>query len=202
METALISLIHPPLNSTKAPGPSGSRFRPLGIPEAFAERLGEPRLTAQDFKALGGGKACPLLFVIISSKDFEGEDTRPGYSLDKPLSDSDLLARMDRWWQIGRHVAAWKITPQNSPRILVAVSGTPQHRVIVAAVKINRRGWRAAQPEPNQLYQIPTVATPNLDAYKLRGRLLSPDINIKFGGITSQFFVILGCDGRTSGGQS
>jgi len=201
VETALISLLHPPLNNIKAPGPTRLQFRPLGIPEKFAERLSEPRLTEHDFTTINQGKACPLLFVFISDKNFEGEDARPGYPLDKPLSDADILARMERWWQIGRYIETWKMNPQQSPKTLIALTGPRAHRIIIGAVAIDQKGWSSSQPEQNKLYRIPTLATSNLDAHGLRGRILSPNISIKFGAITTQFFVMLGCDGRTIGGQ-
>ena len=201
VETALISALHPDLNSTRAPGPTRLQFRPLGVPETFAERLAEPPLTERDLTTLDKGRACPMLFVRISNLDFDGDDARPGYSLDKPLSDSDILARMDRWWQIGRHVRTWKTHPQQSPKVLVGVTGPPTHRIIIGAVTIDQKGWDAAQPTHGQLYRVPTLKTPKLDAHGLRGRLLSPETNIKFGAITSQFFVILGCNGQTVGGQ-
>lgn len=199
VETALISILHPDLNSS--PGPTRLQFRPLGVPEAFAERLAAPPLSEADFTTINKGQACPLLFVRISDQDFEGDDAREGYILDKPLSDLGILARMDRWWQLGRYVETWQTHPQQSPRTLVAVTGPPNHRIIIGAVAIDQKGWRAAQPTYGKLYQVPTLETLNLDAHGLRGRLLSPNIKIKFGAIRSQFFVILGCDGQTIGGQ-
>lgn len=201
VETALISQLHPDLNSSKAPGPTRLQFRPLGVPEIFAERLASPPLKATDFTIIDKGRACPLLFVRIGNLDFDGDDAREGYSLDKPLLDPDILARMDRWWQIGSYVKTWKTHPQQSPKVLVGVTGPPTHRIIIGAVTIDQNGWRTAQPTYGQLYQVPTLKTPNLDAHGLRGRLLSPDINIKFGAIRSQFFVILERDGQTVGGQ-
>jgi hypothetical protein len=100
VETALISLLRPDLNSSRAPGPTRFQFRPLGVPDAFAERLAEPPLTISDFTSLDNGQACPLLFVRIGNLDFDGDDARKGYSLDKPLPDPDILARIDRWWQL------------------------------------------------------------------------------------------------------
>ena len=102
VETALISLLRPDLNSSRASDPTRYRFRPLGVPEAFAERLAAPPLGAADLARIGNGRACPLLFVRISTQDFDGYDAREGYALDKPLPDHAILARMDRWWQIGR----------------------------------------------------------------------------------------------------
>lgn len=201
VETALISLLHPDLNSSRAPGPTRLQFRPLGVPETFAERLAAPPLTEADFTIINKGQACPLLFVRISDQDFEGDDARKGYSLDKPLSDPDILERMVEWWQLGRHVETWQTHPQQSPRTLVAVTGPPNHRIIIGAATIDQKGWRVAQPIQGKLYHVPTLETPNLDAHGLRGRLLSPNIKIKFGAITTQFFVMLDYDGQTIGGQ-
>lgn len=199
VETALIAMVRPDLNSRKAPGPTHLQFRPLGVPETFSKRLAAPQLSKADL--IAKELACPMLFVRIGNLNFEGDDPRRGYSLDKPPSDPEILARMDRWWQLGRHVNIWKTSPQLSPKILVGVTGPPAHRIIIGAVAIDQKGWRTAEPIKGKLYKIPTLARPNLDAHKLRGRLLSPDIDIKFGSIMSQFFVILECDGQIVGGQ-
>jgi hypothetical protein len=202
VETALISLLQPDLNSSRAPGPSRFRFRPLGIPEPFAERLSAAPLTEADLARIGDGDACPFLFVPINSRDFHNEvDPRPGYSLDAVPSDSEILARLDRWWQIGRYVDVWRADPRQSPRTLVGVTGPPTHRIIIGAVSIDPAGWRSAQPDFGRLYQVPTLPTPRLDAHGLRGRLISPSANIRFGAVRSQHFVILDCAGRTIGGR-
>jgi len=202
VETALISLLRPDLNSPKAPGISRFRFRPLGVPEAFAERLSAPAATAAELAAISNGTACPFLFVPINSRDFlDGEDPRKGYSLDAPLSDAEILERIERWWQIGRFVGKWKTDPGQSPRTLVGVTGPPSHRIIIGAVSIDPEGWQSALPDYGGLYRIPTSPTARLDAHGLRGRLLCPSANIKFGAVRSQHFAILDCTGQTIGGR-
>jgi hypothetical protein len=196
VETALISLLRPDLNSERAPGPTRFRFRPLGLPHAFADRLDAPPITEGDLAGIGEETAYPLLFVLISNRDFEGEDPRKGYSLDRPLSDPEILARMDRWWQLGRHVERWIAEPDSSPGTLVGLTGPPAHRMIIGAVPIDRRGWSAAMPEHGQLYRVPTLPSSKLDAHGLRGRRLSPIMDVRFGRVMSQFFVILGRDGK------
>ncbi len=196
VETALISVLDAGqlLNSSKSPGPTHFRFRPLGVPEAFAERLVQPALERRNLASIG-----PVLFIFISKMDFDGDDPRPGYSLDEPPPDSAILARMKGWWQLGRHVAEWKRKPQQSPRVLVGVAGPPSHRIIIGAVAIDQQGW-TAQPEKG-LYPVPTIETSQLDACELRGRLISPKAKIKFGALRHQLFVILKRNGRTEGGQ-
>lgn len=201
VETALISLLRPDLNSSRAPGPGRLRFRPFGVPEAFAERLAAPPLSDTDLKTISGGQACPFLFVRISDQNFEGSDARKGYTLNKPLPDRDILERIDKWWQIGRYVEQWRLHPQQSPGTLVAVVGPPTHRIIIGAVHVDRSSWSAAHPIKGGLYRVPVIETPDLDAHHLRGRLLAPNSDIKFGAITSQFFVLLNCDGTLSGGN-
>ena len=201
VETALISLLRPDLNSRKAPGPTRFQFRPLGVPETFSERLADSPLERSDFTIMDKGRACPLLFVFISKLDFVDDDPRRGYSLAKPPPDRVILARMARWWRLGRYVQTWKEDSHQSPRVLVGVTGPPSHRIIIGAVAIDQQGWRKAQPITGGLYKIPIVKTPNLDACGLRGRLLSPNANIKFGARMHQFFVILKCNGQTTGGK-
>ena len=202
VETALIGMASPDLNSEMAPGPSKFQFRPLGIPEAFASRLSEPRLTINDLITLGNGQAVPILFVKISDRDFEDFDPRRGYQLDSPSSDADILARMDSWWQIGKYAKIWKDHPEQSAKVLVGIAGTPAHQIIIGAVAIDPEGWKIIQPSHGQLYVVPLMLKNiHLDAYGLRGRLISPDVGIRFGAIRSQFQVLLDSDGKIIGGQ-
>jgi hypothetical protein len=202
VETALIGMASPDLNSEMAPGPSKFQFRPLGIPEAFASRLSEPRLTINDLITLGNGQAVPILFVKISDRDFEDFDPRRGYQLDSPSSDADILARMDSWWQIGKYAKIWKDHPEQSAKVLVGIAGTPAHQIIIGAVAIDPEGWKIIQPSHGQLYIVPLMLKNiHLDAYGLRGRLISPDVGIRFGAIRSQFQVLLDSDGKIIGGQ-
>ncbi len=194
VETALIGSLRPDLNSTKAPGPKRWQFRPLGVPERYAKRLSEPPLTRKDFTSNGIGGRGPIIFVRIGSQNF---DDRKGYSLSEPPSDEEILARMEAWWQLGPSVDKWIANPERSPRALVCVTGPPTHRIIVAAVAIDRKGWKKTPPETGKLYKVPTPSEPNLDWGHLRGRLLSPEANIKFGAIRPHFFVILRSDGIT-----
>lgn len=52
VEAALISTLNPKFNIS--PGSSRLRFRPLGVPTDFAERLTEPKLDLKDFLAAQG----------------------------------------------------------------------------------------------------------------------------------------------------
>ncbi len=127
VETVLISALKPDCN--RAPGQTRWIFRPLGVPESFVDRLNLPPLTRSDFLQPREG-VCPgpVLFVYISSKNFED---RPGYDLAKPPTDEQILDRMVKWWELGKHVARWSDDFKRSPALLVGVSGSPDARIVI-----------------------------------------------------------------------
>ncbi len=98
VETALISAMRTTCNV--AQGQNRWRFRPLGVPLDQAERPHEEKLTFAELKEKAGKKYLfPVLFVRINDEFFE-EDGRPGYDLSNLPPDKDILARIDRWWQL------------------------------------------------------------------------------------------------------
>ena len=86
VETALISVLSPKFN--RAPGQTRWRFRPLGVPAEWAERLTQPPLTAAELDSR------PTMLVRIGNQNFE--DGRDGYDPAAPLPDCELLERVDR----------------------------------------------------------------------------------------------------------
>lgn len=199
IETALISALQPDCNID--PGQARWRFRPLGVPADFAERLSLPKLEKTDFLKIQRKEKASLLFVKISDKDFEDGDTiRVGYNPANPPSDSQILARMEKWWQLGKHIAHWANETSKSPFVLIGINGGPGGQFIIGSVFVDRSHWREAKAE-NGFYAIPTLKTPGLDALSLRGRRINKDANIKFGAFFSQIFLILNPDGTTIGGN-
>ena len=199
VETALISALQPDCNID--PGQARWRFRPLGVPENFAERLSLPKLEKTDFSKIQRKEKASLIFVKISDKNFEdGDSVRVGYNPANPPSDNQILARMDKWWQLGKHTAQWSDDSSKSPFVLIGINGRPGGQFIVGSVFVDREKWQKAKPE-NGLYSIPTIKTLNLDALDLRGRRIDKAANIKFGAFTSQIFLILNPDGTTIGGN-
>lgn len=199
VETALISALQPDCNID--PGQALWRFRPLGVPEIFAERLSLPALRKADFSKLQRKEKAAFLFVKISEKDFDEEDgTRFGYNPAYPPSDNQILERMDKWWQLGKHIAQWSSDPKKSPLVLIGINGRPGGQVIIGSAFVDRDSWHETKSE-NGFYVIPTLKTSGLDALSLRGRRISKEANIKFGAFFSQIFLILNPDGTTIGGN-
>jgi hypothetical protein len=186
VETALISALRPKYN--EAEGPAQWRFRPLGVPEAFAERVTMDPLTEGDLhqvgRAMDGGVSpYPILFVKIGSKTFA--DGREGYNLADPPSDEQILARMDRWWPLGcPAVTQWTVEPAQSPGLLVGVTGPAKNQIIIGAVYVDRYQWAAMDPVPGRdhkwRYPVPTQGPRDLDACQLRGRRISVEAKIPF----------------------
>ena len=156
-----------------------------------------PALNRADFFRRIGREAASVLFVYVGDEDFD--DDRPGYNPAKPPKDQQILNRMDRWWQIGRHLEGWCKDPSQSPIVLIGLAGRPSHRFIIGAVKIDRERLGLAKKEAG-LYSTPTKGPRDLDAFELRGRRISPEANLKFGALASQFFIILERSGDIIGG--
>lgn len=118
VETALISALAPKFNT--ALGHRQHRFRPYGIPPQFADRLSEPPMVAERFLSVQGTERTGVLFVSIAEGDFS--DGRAAYDPTNPPTDLEVLARIDRWWQLeGRYLPSWVANPNNSPGLLVGV---------------------------------------------------------------------------------
>jgi hypothetical protein len=197
VETALISALQPDCNIN--PGQARWRFRPLGVPEYFADRLSAEALTKADFLQLQKETQQSLLFVRIGDKNF-GDGRGGGYNPANPPGDAQILERMDRWWRLGRYVTEWENIPPHSPMVLVGINGKPGAQVIIGSVTIDISGWGTAKSEKG-FYIVPTLKTPDLDALDLRGRRVSKEANIRFGSFYSQIFLILKPDGTILGGN-
>lgn len=190
VETALISVLDPECN--KDPGPTRWRFRPLGVPESFADRLSLPSLRREDFAPDS------VLFVKINDKNFD--DGRVGYDPTRPPSNQQILQRMDRYWQLGPYCAEWAKTPSSGPSLLVGVSGKPGGQIIIGAAEVDSSAWARARVGGAD-HMVPTDGPADLDARSLRGRKLHAAADIKFGPNSNQIFAILGADGCLSAGR-
>src|ERR1051325_8020341 len=115
VEATLISALKPDLNVAK--GPSDARFRPLGVPSEYVERLSMPPLQTTTFISAQGNAASPVLFVIVGDKDFG--DGRAGYDLANPPGDEQILERVEKWWQLSGLLPDWIKTPGESPSVLI-----------------------------------------------------------------------------------
>lgn len=185
VETALISAMQPDCNLD--PGQERWRFRPLGVPEKFANRLTLAPLTQRDLCSAETG-AQSVMLVKIGDKDFE--DGREVYDPANPPCDEAILERFDKWWQVGRFVETWALNPALGPRLLLGVTGKPGRQVIIGSVFIAQGQWRQARRN-GALVEIPTCGPRNLDAQQLRGRRIDAATGIRFGAWKHQFFKLL-----------
>ena len=208
VETAVISALTPDLNVVQ--GRSDARFRPLGVPVAYAERLLMQPLERKDFFSLQTGPSMPVLFVSVGDKDFG--DGRTGYDLANPPTDAQILERVVEWWQLSALVPWWAQTPNQSPGLLIGITGRPGSQIVIASLMVNRHDWNNARPYPHGQgkISIPLLATPGLDAFELRGRRVRGRRNgvgtggeapLAFGGVPAEFFIVLEPNGKSYGGR-
>ncbi len=66
---------------------------------------------------------------------------------------------------------------------------------------IDRSSWNDVEFGKKGKIQIPTLQTPELNAFNLRGRRIDKASGIAFDGILSGFFSILKCNGSLIGGR-
>jgi hypothetical protein len=201
VETALISALPSQHSFNKDPGQSRWRFRPLGVPLKYADRLFERELGLKDFLSAQMPAAEPVLFVIVT--DVDHPDGREGYDPANPPKDAHILERVDRWWQLQHLLPAWIANPEKSPGLLVGVVGPPHRRIVIASTRIDRQRWAHAECHPGGggKIRIPLTEPMNIDVLNLRARRVAASAGLRFGGIPAQFYVLLGVDGVAVGGN-
>jgi hypothetical protein len=199
VETALISALKPDLNVV--PGSSAARFRPLGMPVEYADRLSQPSLRREDFILAQGASPAPVLFVHASARDFG--DGRVGYDPAHPPTDDQVLERVAKWWQLEALVPAWIAAPAESPGLLVGIHGPPGSQIVIASLTIDRAAWSTAQlfERGEGKIRVPLKPTGKLDAFGLRGRWIQRAADLAFEGVPAGFFIVLNPDGSSSGGR-
>ncbi len=196
VETALISALQPDLNSD--PGPWQWRFRPLGVPVEYAERLTMEPLTGSILLKSQGASPLPVLCVPLTNEVLS--DGRVGYDPAQPPSDAEILSRVEKWWQLGAVMKHWHNHPDRAPGTLLGIHGRPKAQVVVASLRIDPLAWR--DPERSGAhYSIKTAGPSGLDAFSLRGRRVGASANIRFGSFPTQFIVIIERDGVAYGGH-
>jgi hypothetical protein len=199
VETALISAMRTTCNI--AGGQNRWRFRPLGVPLSRAERPQDEELTFATLKKdASKANLFPILFVRINEEYFDS-DGRFGYDPSKPPRDKDILARIDRWWQLARRLDDWITNPTSSPGLLVGIYGPPGAQIVIGSVFIARESWSTAETCEG-LIHVPTRGPADLDALELRGRRISREVGLRFGPFRQQVFILLKADGTREGGAS
>lgn len=199
VETALISALSPRFNV--AQGATQHRFRPLGVPEEYADRVAMDALDKGDFLAIQSDTPRPVLFVRISSEVLS--DGRVGFDLAKPPADDEIVARLEKWWQLRKWVPEWIRNPDESPASLVGVHGKPGEQVVIAAMRIRRGAWSLDDEwtASKSKVRVPIDRTGGLDRHKLRGRRIAKSAGIAFEWFPAGFFCILWTDGQLVGGR-
>ncbi|MEI6363536.1 MAG: hypothetical protein WCP95_15545 [Actinomycetes bacterium] len=168
VESVLISAVRPEFNVAAG---NSKRFRPLGVPDAYAERPSLPPLSLDEIGRATGG----ALIVYLAAGDFLS-DGRRKFSMANP-DDADVLSHMRGRWDIERHRDEWLANPDASPKVLIGVHGPKvQHRFIVGATPIDTRRWFEEElraPDMRRRWFIPLLDPLQLDSCQLRGRRVS-----------------------------
>ena len=156
-------------------GRSEFQFRRYGMPQELAERtsrrLGRPYF--EDVVARHG----PLMFVridqVASTSDPHGRD------LVHPPGDAAIRARAASEWQIGRHLKTWAAAPDESPALLVGVSGGPGAQVVLSSSFIDREMWAGTLAAASGLTSVPLLDR-NIDALGMRGHSIAIEFRLRF----------------------
>ena len=201
LETALISLHFNKGGFNKKEGPSKYRFRPLGVPLGLSKRLDED-ISIKDLVSLANKPpVCPILLVYVNSKKLA--DGRDGVDLSELPTDSEMISRVTQWWQLGNRIESWEKNAHECPKALVGVTGTPNMRVVVASLEIDRKsiGRGSIEAKARGLVNVP-IKPGKMDFLGLRGRVISssPKRQIKFGQFRHQQFILIHPNGKVEGG--
>jgi hypothetical protein len=199
VETAVMSALGSDFNV--AQGPSRARFRPLGVPDNFAERPSKEKLQLDDFILVQKDSPMPVLFVRVNDKNFD--DGRVGYDLANPPTDVQTRERVDRWWQLSGYVNKWSETPNESPGLLIGITGKPGAQLVIASLMIDRNAWGMveAYSRGEGKISIPLTTPTDLDAFNLRGRRVDRTAGLAFNSFASGCYIILNLDRTLSGGR-
>lgn len=141
----------------------GPRFRPLGVPHNFADRLALPPLSVSEIGRITGG-------ALLVRNSF-GNDLEPGRPRLDPVNPQDSIVRENirRYWLLEPVRPGWIARPASAPRVLIGAAGPPTHRYIAGAALIDIKRL-ATTPDR----EVPLIKdeSADLDACKLRGRLI------------------------------
>lgn len=175
------------------------RFRPLGVPNAFVQRVDQPALGNDDLCALAR-RARGLIVVNINDRDLG--DGRAGDLLAHIPDDARIAERVDRWWQLRGHaLRTWRDMPADSPGLLLGVSGRGALRMVIASLEIDRSGWGEAidAGKHSGLLRIPhdTANLRQLDRYQIRGRRIDIGAGLEFGRFRHETFIVMDASGST-----
>lgn len=174
VETALIDCVPGIYNI--ANGPGEFRFRPLGIPQSFAKRLDESRITKKRRSEI---EKDGVIYTYVNMA-IETVDSRK-FEANGRQSDKEILIRFDRFWFLKSNAKKWSSSPELSPKWLIGIAGTKNRRWIIGCVEIDKNGWKTAYDEsknhPYGKIRVPLLSESHLDAHpeKIRGLIFKPE---------------------------
>lgn len=185
VESALISSLTPKFNGRQES--SRYTFRPLGVPEQFVSRLEKEPLGFDD---LFKGNTKKILLVRVTDQNFQD---RVGYDLVSPPTDEDVVERVRKYWQLGgeQYLENWMSDPDNSPTLLLGVTGAPGSQIIIASLAIDVAAWNKVEIHKGNLIDIPLKEPSKLDKHYLRGYRIKESAEIAFGRYRQDFFNII-----------
>ncbi len=183
VESALLSALLPAVESAR--GQTIHRFRPLGVPPQYAERVAMAPLTSDDLIEILDAQNSPsFLCVHLANIDFVGADgiARRGYDPANPPSDEEIANRVKGWWRLETKLAEWQRHPMQSPAILLAIHGDIDNQFVFASLATDRDSWdKAARDAADEtLYEVPVKENLGLDVAGVRGRRIARKVGLKF----------------------
>jgi hypothetical protein len=184
VEAALVSAHSPDLNLIQQPG---QKFRHLGVPNEIGSRRTMPHLDVHEVGRITGGA---LIVLCNLTTQLKSRSSKVG---PKNFTDDVVFSNIQDHWYVKKFLPEWIQNPESSPRVLVAVQGPTQDRIIIGAAEIDVEGWADTPVAPwdKHLHTIPLVKSRGLDVDELRGR----QIDVKFGTGPSNYIMRVDGDG-------
>jgi hypothetical protein len=191
VETALISACKPASDlklMNVQPGVGKFMFRSYGVPEDLSSRIAEPlghKELREVVRQFG-----PIMFVMVHQREHPLR-----FDPARLPEDSVIRERIRGWWQLGKYRQQWIKDRNQSPGLLVGITGVGGSQIVIAAAKIDADGWPQSQRIDGNLYQVPLLPSDGLDAAGLRGRPIQSDFHLKFDRARYGHFRIFGSGG-------
>jgi hypothetical protein len=184
VEAALVSAISPELNRIEQPG---IKFQPLGMPANLAGRRPLPALDIHEIGKLTGGAIVVYCNLTSGLKSGKQKLTLTNFG------DDVVFDNIQEYWYVRKYLQSWIDNPHSSPKMLVAVQGPYEDRVIVGAAKINESEWSSAPVAEwdKSVHRIPIERNAGLDCAELRGRR----VQLKFFTGKANYIMIVDGDG-------
>lgn len=149
------------------------RFSPSRVPQEFADRQLEEPLTPQKVAKMVNGT---VLYLRVKEGTIPYNDRGV---IDPVRPDPAAIAdRIEKSWWLDPWMQDWHDLPEDAPKVVVGLAGSPHDRYILGALSVPLGSWPEAVGQRGYFHSVPwnkpgepnSVTTEDIDAFELCGR--------------------------------